>query len=113
MITRDDIALGYWRTLPPWRVSDIRAFEDLPEYSTSNPTGVVVGKMWRRHNGADDESFVKYGGIPRWVICRYEEAKPRMHRVLDPETRTYEDQLVPMCKIVTYRPVVRVRMGRA
>lgn len=36
MITRDDIALGWWRALPPYRV-DMKAAWQLPEYSATNP----------------------------------------------------------------------------
>lgn len=44
MITRDDIALGWWRALPPYRV-DMKAAWQLPEYSATNPP--------RRHRGQD------------------------------------------------------------
>ncbi len=129
MITRDDIALGWWRALPPYRV-DMKAAWQLPEYSATNPTGVTVGKTWRRLNGAHDEVFKRLGGRPRWVICRYEDApdsyqmtnylmSPTGKPVRIEDVSLEESVKSPrmytrtqMCKIVTYRPVVRVKMGR-
>lgn len=108
VIMQDDIALGYWRALPPMRLSMTQA-RALLEYSASNPSGVTVGKMWRRHNGAFDHRFIAAGGKPRWVICRYEEAPEKIVKDgPDPDSWKH----VAMCKIVTYRPVVRVKMGR-
>jgi hypothetical protein len=36
-----------------------RVFKALPEYSSTIPTGVYEGKMWRRHEG------------DRWFLCWY------------------------------------------
>ena len=57
-------------TIPPWvrqlpqeKISR-KAFDGLPEYSLSSPTGAVAGKVWK-HNlcfGADQ---------PFWLICEY------------------------------------------
>jgi hypothetical protein len=69
----------------------------LPEYSATNPTGVTPGKRWRRHNGAHDMSFQRAGGVPRWMICTYEEIPG-------------DDKFV---RNGQYRPVIRVKMGRA
>ncbi len=33
---------------------DTRTFKELHEYSASFPTGVYVGKMWKRHDGKFD-----------------------------------------------------------
>lgn len=106
------MSLAYWRALPPMPITMADAMK-LPEYSATNPTGVTVGKTWRRHNGAWDEAFVQRGGIPRWVIVRYEDAPNGRRRVHDPTGKqqwVWED--CEMCKIVTYRPVVRVKMGK-
>lgn len=42
-------------------------FEALPEYSVTNPTGVYIGKRWRRHDGAHDPKCKK----PVWLIGEY------------------------------------------
>jgi hypothetical protein len=47
------------------------AFRRLLEYSASNPSGVYVGKMWKRHNGAFDFHFRARGGKPEWLLCWY------------------------------------------
>ena len=44
-------------------------FKALPEYSSSQPSGVYDGKMWRRHNGACDWNFIARGGKPEWWLC--------------------------------------------
>ena len=124
MITRDDIALGWWRALPPMRV-DMDVATRLPEYSMTNPTGVTVGKTWRRHNGVFDHEFKRQGGVPRWVICRYEEAPDSYQMTNYLMSSTGKPVLIDgdakgprmytrtrMCKTVTYRPVARVKMGR-
>jgi hypothetical protein len=48
-----------------------RAFDRLAEYSTSVPSGVYVGKMWKRHDGAFDRAFLAQGGKPTWLLCWY------------------------------------------
>lgn len=52
-----------------------RTFEDLPEYSATNPTGAYEGKMWRRHDGAFDREFLARGGKPVWLLCWYGESE--------------------------------------
>lgn len=42
-------------------------FWALPEYSVSNPTGVVPGKRWRRHDGIHDPACKE----PTWIIGEY------------------------------------------
>jgi hypothetical protein len=42
-------------------------FESLAEYSTTMPSGVYPGKMWRRHDGAHDPRCTK----PEWLFCWY------------------------------------------
>jgi hypothetical protein len=37
------------------------AFDELLEYSATNPSGAYEGKMWRRH--------VARGGVPTWQLC--------------------------------------------
>ena len=46
-------------------------FERLDEYSCSVPTGQVIGKMWRRHDGAFDRAFTITGGTPVWLLYWY------------------------------------------
>jgi len=77
------------------------AMKALPEYSATNPTGVFVGKTWRRHDGVFDQAFLARGGKPQWLICRYEEASPQMVR----------GKMTEMCAIKVYRPVIRARAG--
>lgn len=44
-------------------------FEELMEYSCSQPSGVYDGKMWKRHNGIYDQRFLAGGGVPEWLLC--------------------------------------------
>jgi len=46
-------------------------FDSLPEYSTTRPSGVYEGKMWKRHDGAFDRAFLAKGGKPIWMLCWY------------------------------------------
>lgn len=69
-------------TLPAEPVSR-RALDDLPEYSLSDPTGVVPGKVWKRNTGMTDP--------PTWVICEYVQVPGAPDR----------------CKIEQRRPVVK------
>lgn len=108
----DSISRSYWRSLPPLQVTMSTALK-LPEYSATNPTGVTVGKRWRRHNGAHDILFKRSGGIPRWVICEYQEAPDAYRRapgynIPGPDGKVLYEQ-VQMCKTVTFRPVIRVK----
>jgi len=48
-----------------------RTFENLAEYSATNPSGVYEGKMWRREDGAFDYKFLARGGKPVWLLCWY------------------------------------------
>lgn len=52
-------------------VMTLRDFEELAEYSSSYPSGVYEGKMWRRHNGIYDYEFLHRGGKPEWLLCWY------------------------------------------
>lgn len=108
-VTVDAVALGYWRSLPPLHITMQEAMK-LSEYSATNPTGVTIGKRWRRHNGLHDPSFRRLGGKPRWMICEYQDAPPGPVRASDPEgKKAWVWKTVKMCKIVTYRPVIRVK----
>lgn len=102
-LTVDEHSLAYWRSLPPLQIT-MRKAAELPEYSATNPTGVTPGKRWRRENGAFDHAFKRQGGRPRWVICEYQEAPDEIDR--------RSGKVVRMCKTVTFRPVVRVKMNR-
>lgn len=48
-----------------------RVFDQLAEYSASQPSGVYEGKMWKRHDGAFDREFLARGGKPEWYLCWY------------------------------------------
>lgn len=50
-------------------------FESLADYSASNPSGVYVGKMWRRHDGVFDVVFRSAGGTPEWLLCWFGPCK--------------------------------------
>lgn len=47
-------------------------FKALSEYSATIPTGVYPGKMWRRHDGAQD---FKSKRPPVWMLCWYGDVK--------------------------------------
>jgi hypothetical protein len=57
---------------PVYAIMSKSDFHGLMEYSTTIPSGVVVGKMWRRHNGAFDQGFIARGGKPIWLLCWYD-----------------------------------------
>lgn len=44
-------------------------FQQLSEYSTTHPTGVYPGKMWRRHDGIFDKKCPPERR--RWLLCWY------------------------------------------
>lgn len=50
-------------------VVSYKTFQALDEYSCSLPSGVVVGKMWRRHEG-DRWVLGLYGAGPDQDTCR-------------------------------------------
>lgn len=62
-----------------------KKFDDLPEYSISQPTGVVVGKTWKRRNYVFKAKNRTYnaGYLPpgvelieeRWFHCQYVESE--------------------------------------
>jgi hypothetical protein len=103
----DAIALAWWRELPPMQIT-LQEMQALPEYSVSNPTGVIVGKRWRRLNGAFDSTFRKSGGVPRWIICQYESAEDEFRNVPTKDHRGWERERMQMANIARYRPVIRV-----
>ena len=49
-------------------------FLSLKEYSSTTPTGVYEGKMWRRHDGSFDRSPDRKP--PVWLLCWYKNSKP-------------------------------------
>ncbi|OCC05144.1 hypothetical protein BA190_09515 [Labrys sp. WJW] len=85
-----------WRAGKPVLRLTPRQFLDLPEYSTTFPTGTTPGKRWRRLDGAYDTVFIRKGGKPKWMIGEY-----------DPN----DDGKGPRIKINWYRPVIVVRAG--
>lgn len=46
-------------------------FQQLSDYSSSYPSGVYPGKMWRRHDGLFDRSCP--ADRRRWLLCWYGE----------------------------------------
>lgn len=114
--------LTWYRSLPVMHFNSVAEINKLGEYSATNPTGVTIGKTWRRENGSFDEKFIRLGGKPKWVICRYEEAPPQLRRLRLGE-KPHDDEaigVIPypapegkkwqgMCKTVMYRPVIRVK----
>lgn len=42
-----------------------RAFNSLPEYSCTLPTGTTIGKVWKRNRNFGRDL------PPDWVICEY------------------------------------------
>lgn len=48
--------------------------DKLPEYSCSNPTGVIPGKVWKRNINAFDLDH--RGEPPLWVLGEYVRAAP-------------------------------------
>jgi hypothetical protein len=73
-------------------LNDFYKAMNLPEYSSTRPTGVSHGKKWRRHDGACDRQFIADGGKPVWLIGEYD---------VNEETDTYVTHM--------YRIKVRVR----
>lgn len=59
-----------------WAMMSAKTFEELVEYSCSQPSGVYPGKMWRRYNGSYDGAFLAAGGKPEWWLCWY-DVSPR------------------------------------
>lgn len=47
-------------------------FKALPEYSSTIPTGVYPGKMWRRHDGLLDQRCKP--SDRQWLLCWYGES---------------------------------------
>lgn len=99
------------RKLPAMYFDSLAQIMALPEYSCTVPTGVRIGKKWRRHDGSFDRDFMARGGKPVWLIGSYEEAPSewRTTHQIDPETNQYKRKLTEMCKTCWYRPVVRVK----
>lgn len=44
-------------------------FDELMEYSATNPSGAYEGKMWKRHDGVYDRAYLAKGGKPGWMLC--------------------------------------------
>lgn len=83
------------RKLPPLRLTP-QEFNKLLEYSASLPTGMTIGKRWKRLDGAHDHDFVKRGGTPAWMIGEY---------------AAHEDP--KKVRILWYRPVITIRAAVA
>lgn len=95
MSMADNEARAFWLSLPPLQITYAKAMA-LPDYSASYPTGVTIGKTWRREDGGFDHAFKAAGGRPRWRIMRYEEV----------------DGDAKVAAITSYRAHIRVKMGR-
>jgi hypothetical protein len=48
-------------------------FEELSEYSTTIPSGVYPGKMWRRHDGIFDQTRRRNGLPGVWLLAWFGE----------------------------------------
>jgi len=70
-------------------------FNALPEYSATEPTGVVEGKLWRRLDGLHDDRCPKHMRV--WMICKYQNLRPGKQA----GTTDYE--------VARFRPVIVVR----
>jgi hypothetical protein len=52
-------------------------FKQLKEYSSTRPSGVYPGKMWRRHDGAfptfnsQTNAYERSHEPPIWLLCWY------------------------------------------
>ena len=53
----------------------LATFDELAEYSASNPSGAYEGKMWKRNDGSFDRQFIANGGVPTWFLCWYGESQ--------------------------------------
>jgi hypothetical protein len=56
-------------------VMSVGDFNSLLEYSSSIPSGVYPGKMWRRNDGLLDRQYLANGRVPVWLLCWYAESK--------------------------------------
>jgi hypothetical protein len=63
---RDDIEIDATHAL----MTEI-TFKQLCEYSSTFPSGVYPGKMWRRHDGSNDPRIPLHKR--RWLLCWYGE----------------------------------------
>jgi hypothetical protein len=71
----------YWEQPDPARmliddthaVMTPAAFAELKEYSASIPSGVYVGKMWKRHDGVYDPRCKP--ADYRWLLCWFGESE--------------------------------------
>jgi hypothetical protein len=61
-------------------------FADLPEYSSTKPSGVYPGKMWRRHDGIHDmnrrAAYIRGEITLPWLLCWYGPDEVRDNRVV-------------------------------
>lgn len=64
----------YVDSLPKEKMSQ-KAFDDLGEYSMSDPSSVSLGKVWKRNLA------VFCGKPPIWVICEYVSSGPNMAKI--------------------------------
>lgn len=70
-----------------------RALKELPEYSTTTPTGVVIGKRWKRNAMVGVQ--MRFGRtVPLWEVCEYMQ---------DPRDEGY-------ALVVAHRPVAPTRV---
>lgn len=48
--------------------------DSLPEYSTSTPTGVYIGKIWKMNINCENRNGYRVPiNPPKWLICTFEE----------------------------------------
>lgn len=68
LITLDDLWARV-RTLPPIYLT-IAEMKALADYSSTNPTGAYVGKMWRRQTAVRNRDGYAVKPGP-WLVCQY------------------------------------------
>lgn len=67
----DQPTLGLIEIEGDFAIMSRAAFDKLAEYSSTRPTGVYAGKMWKRHDGVFDREYLRGGGKPEWMLCWY------------------------------------------
>jgi len=52
-----------------------RQLDMLPVYNISTPSGVYIGKIWKKdlNKVAGEDRYWKFPGPPKWLVCTFEE----------------------------------------
>ena len=51
-----------------YTIMPVSVFKELHEYSTSMPSGVYAGKMWKRYDGIGHIRWLMQGNMPVWKL---------------------------------------------